>query len=280
MGLNPMSGNISSWNYSKQDKPDYTCELLGTVVSLQEVQARDWQPNGQPGAPKFWKDKYGNPTKDPVWNVRIGLALPDGSLKTFTFAEAGQAQWEGKKPSVHVDLHKTCKGGRMEEIIGKTFHFLTWPANPTTGAKWGLGNPRTFLIDEVTDVGPFELNVPLPAELTVPQLLANDGASGGQPVPQVPQMPQYPQQMPQYPQYPQQYQNTAPVPMGVGAQMPQYTAPVQPVQMPQYTAPVQQPQYGTTVTMQPQQPAGMDPAIAQAMAMQQNATELYGDIDF
>ena len=263
MSLNPMGTVNYNWNYSRPDKPDYSLELWGTVVSIQEVQARAFNPSGQPGAPQFWPD--GNPKM----NIRVGFATPDGSLKAITFAKAGKAQVAGQKPSLHMELYRLTNNN-MLELIGKTVHLVTWPTNPTTGMQWGQGNPRIFIAEEAEGDIKYELSSPLPYEFTVPELYANDAVSGGQPVqqPQPAQYPQYPQQMqqPQYPQYPQQMHQSAPMPQ---------PAQVQQVPQPQgMTANWVAPQASVTA----QQPSGMDPAIAQAMAMQ--SQELYGDIDF
>lgn len=251
MSLNPTGLGVNhNWNYSKQDRDGFSLELYGTIVSLQEVQARVYTMNGQPGRPDFWPD--GNPK----WNIRVGFATPDGSLKSLTFQKAGKKQISGEKPSVHMQLFNLTNGNMMD-LIGKTVHMWTWPANPNTGQAWGQGNPRLFGVEEVPDVK-YELAQPLPEEFTVPELLANDGASGGQPTPPQPQQVVVPQQV--------QYQQPA------NTYQPQYqqaymTAP-QPVQQPQVMMqqPViqQQPvpqQQATTAQM----PQGMDPVVAQAM---------------
>jgi hypothetical protein len=269
MSLNPGGASSYGWNYSKQDQEGFSLELYGTIVSLQEVQAREFNPNTrQPGRPRFWPD--GNP----VMNIRVGFAVPDGTLKSVTFMKAGKKQVSGKKPSLHMQLYKLTNGNMME-LIGKTVHIWTWPANPNNGQVWCQGNPRMFGVEEIKDAH-YELASALPDEFKVPELLCNDAASGGQPVPPSPnqmhqpnvmpmnggyyaapvaqpqyQQPQYPQ--PQY-QQPQQYQ-------GAAAPAPQQMAPMQAPQ--QQAAPVIQ-------TMPPQNmaapmPQGMDPAVAQAM---------------
>jgi len=255
MALNP-GGASYNWNYSNDQRDGFSLEMTGTVVSIQEVQAREWdQQARRPGKPKTWPD--GNP----VWNIRMGFAQPDGSLKTFTFAEAGKKQMSGEKPSVHVSLYNLT--GNMMDLMGKTIHIKTWPNNPTTGQAWGFGNPRLFDVELVDDVV-YELKVPLPDEYTVPKLLADDGAHGGQPVAQTPQQIQVPQVPPMQGQFyappmPQQY-----------AQQPMYQQPMPTIQaMPPQTAPM---------------PQGMDPAVATAMQMAgaQNVQPVgvYEDIPF
>lgn len=249
MSLNP-GGNGSAWNNSKPDKEGYSLELTGTVVSLQEVQARTYNPgSNQPGAPRFWPD--GNP----VMNIRMGLATMDGELKTVTFAEAGKAQRLGQKPSLHMQLYALTNGSMMD-LIGKTIHLWTWPVNPNTNAQWGTGNPRLFGVEEIPDVK-YALAGPLAPEYTVPKLLCNDGAQGGQPIAPSPQMIQQPQVPPMQGQF------YAPPTM-----QPQYQQPA-----PQYQQPMPQPQYQPAPvpamqTMPPQSapmPQGMDPAVAAAM---------------
>lgn len=279
MSLNPGGMGGSSWNMSRPNEDDYSLELWGTIVSLQEVQAREYNPyNKQPGAPRFWPD--GNP----VMNIRMGLAAPDGSLKSVTFAKAGKKQASGEKPSLHMQLFALTNHNMME-LIGKTIHLWTWPANPQTGQTWGQGNPRLFGVEEITDGTKYELNGPLPPEFMVPELLCNDGAQGGMPTPpqmiQQPQVPpmqgnfyaaptaqpiqQAPMQQQQYQPAPAQQQQYQPAPV---QQQPMQAPMKQPMQQPQ---PVQQP-VPATQAMPPQQqaasaplPQGMDPAVAQAM---------------
>lgn len=232
MALNPSDTSSVNWNHTKPDKEDYSLELWGTVVSIQETQARHFNPNGGPGAPRFWDNG------DPVFNIRMGFADPNGQLKSITFAEAGKAQREGRKPSLHMQLFGLTKGNMME-LIGKTLHLWTWPAHPKTGQVWGQGNPRLYGVEVVDNVH-YELSAPLSDEYKVPKLLANDGASGGQPIPPAPQQMQ-PVQVPVM---------TMPAPQPVQAPMP----------APQ-SQPAPQPQPAQQVPVQ-----GMDPAIAQAMA--------------
>jgi len=255
MSLNPTGTTNYNWNYSKQDREDYSPELIGTVVSLQEVQARDFSMNGQPGRPKFWPD--GNP----VMNIRMGVAQQDGTLKSVTFAKAGKKQRSGEKPSLHMQLFNLTNGN-MLELIGKTVHLATWAAHPSTGQAWGQGNPRLFVVEEIDNPTPYELSAPLPEEFKVPELFANDAVSGGQPVPAQPaqiQVPnaqyQQPMAQPMQPMQPmQQMQPMQPV---------QQMQPMQPVQQVQPMQPVYQPQPASVNTAQ--MPAGMDPAVAQAM---------------
>ena len=271
MSLNPTGSANYSWNYSKQEREDYSAELYGTVVSIQEVQARVYNPNGQPGAPRFWPD--GNP----VMNIRIGLATVDGSLKSITFQKAGKKQVSGEKPSLHMQLFNLTNHNMME-LIGKTLHFVTWPANPKTGVPWGQGNPRLFMVEVVPDMK-YELSGPLPPEFSVEKLYANDAVSGGQMQPPTPNQIQTPVNIPQ--------------PMGYQAPMYQQPQPVQ--QMPMYQQPQPMPMYQppttqayTTQAYQPQTTqAGIDPAIAKAMstvqqppAYEQVPIEVYDDMPF
>lgn len=252
MSLNPTGGNYN-WNYSNPNKDGYSETMVGTVVSLQEVQKRAYNPGtGQPGMPEFWPD--GNPKM----NIRMGMATPDGQLKSITFQPAGKAQRSGEKPSLHMNLFALTDNTDMSKLIGMTIQLTTWPANPQTGQAWGPGNPRLFDV-QVVEGGPFSLAYPLPEEFKVPRLLANEAVSGGQI-----QQPYQPQPTnPAYIQTPQpvQYQqpNVQPVqPMNMGqvASVPNVTA-AQPVMQQQPTTQVQ--------AMQPAVPAGMDPQIAAQM---------------
>ncbi|WP_298049660.1 hypothetical protein [uncultured Bifidobacterium sp.] len=175
MALNPTgndggSRNEHNWNYSRPDQPGFSTELVGTVVAIQETQAMNFGQNG-PTTPKFW------PNGNPVWNIRVTLAGPSGGYRTFTFAEAGKAQREGKKPSVHIDLFKLAGGKDMMDLIGKTIKIST--QQPPQGFAYGRGCPRPWHVEEVA-AGPFQLAEALPPFLTVPQLLADDAAHGGQ----------------------------------------------------------------------------------------------------
>lgn len=247
MSLNP-NGMVSyNWNYNKPDKEGYSLELYGTVVSLQEVQGREYNPNDpRSSRPAFW------PGGNPKMNIRVGVATPEGALKCFTFAKAGKAQQLGQKPSLHMDLYHLA-GDDMAALMGKTLHLQTWPSNPSTGQPWGLGNPRLFAVEEINEH--YELAAPLPAEFKIPEVFANDGASGGQPVQQPRQI-----QQPMVPQGAGQFY------AGSASMQPQMIPQVQ--QYPQYAPPMQAttqpyvPQGYTQVSMQPQ---GMDPQVAAAM---------------
>lgn len=238
MSLNP-GGTNYNWNYSNPNKPDYSTQLVGTVVSIQEVQKRNFSPNGQPGSPAFWPD--GNP----VWNIRIALATEDGGIRTFTFQPAGKEARAGLKRSVHMDLFRLAGGRNMTDLIGKTICIQTQEGT------YGRGNPRPWEVFEV-EAGPFLPNGDVPEELKVPQVLANTAAAGGQVTP--PQVVQPPQQ--QYQPVAQQYQQPA------------YVQPAQPapqVQPQQQYQPMQQPTYQPVPQPVQQAPQGMDPAIMQAM---------------
>ena len=233
MSLNPVSSS-NRWNFSNQQREDFSLEFVGTVLCMQEVQARTYNPNSnRPGAPRFWDD--GNP----MMNIRVGFADQNGQFKTFTFQPAGKAQREGKKPSVHMQLFALTGNTSMENLIGKTVKLETWTVNPETGQPWGQGNPRQFKVELVPDVT-YELapGMSIPSDCLVPYLLANDGASGGQPAPQ--------QQVQQQPV--QQYVQQQPVQQYVQPQQIQPQQVQQPVTM----------EYAPT-------PSGMDPAIAAAM---------------
>lgn len=266
MSLNPGGSNNYSWHYSNKHE-DRTLELTGTIVSLQEVQAREFNYGGnQPGRPAFWPD--GNPKM----NIRIGLATPQGQLKSITFAKAGKKQISGEKPSLHMQLFNVS-GGNMSNLVGKTIHVWTWDADPETGVVWGQGNPRKFGLELVPDVK-YELTMPLPDEFKVPALYANDGVAGGQPAAPAPQPQQAPPMQGQYyapptQQYQQPQQQQPPYPYNM--QQPAQYQP-QPMQQPQPMMPQpMMPQQQPAIQAMPPMPAsapmpqGMDPAVAQAM---------------
>jgi len=236
MSINPVNSGSYSWNYSKPDKPGYSPQLVGTVLAIQEVQKMGYTMSGQPGAPQFWPD--GNP----MMNIRIAIATPEGELKTFTFQPAGRAARMGQKKSVHMDLFALTGNTDMMNLIGKTISIQTQEGH------YGQGNPRPWFVQLIDDYGPFKLNMPLPAEFKSPQVFANNAASGGQL--NVPQQ-QYQQYQPAY------HQNPMP------PQQPAYQYSPQPPQQPQPAFQAQPPMQQYQQPMQ-----GMDPSIAQAMAQQ------------
>ena len=253
MPINPGGASNHGWNYSKPDKPDYSTQLIGTVVAIQEVQKMGFTTTGQPGAPEFWPD--GNPKM----NIRIALATMDGELKTFTFQPASKQARMGQKKSVHMDLFALTGNTDMMNLIGKTICIQTQEG------RYGQGNPRPWFVSLV-DAGPFQLSAPLPSEFKAPRVLANSAVSGGQvtlpqqayPYPATPPQPVVqPQPMPQ-----QQY-HPAPQPQ---YQPVQYQPTPQTVQ---YQPTPQTVQYQQPVQYQPQpQPEAMDPSIMAAMASQ------------
>lgn len=170
MSLNPGNTNIN-WNYNKPDKPGYTETIVGTVVAMQEVQNREYNPYGNgPGAPSFWDP----PTNSrPKMNIRILLVNQMGDLVSFTFQPAGKEARAGKKRSVHMDLYHLTGDTDMQNLIGKTIKISTQQGN------WGLGNPRPFDVS-LTEDGPFVTNKEIPAEYLNPFLLCDQAVSGGQ----------------------------------------------------------------------------------------------------
>lgn len=226
--LNP-TPQFKSFNFSNPQRDEYIAPdengeqvMIGTCVSIQEVQAREFSRNGQPGRPRFWPD--GNP----VLNIRMGFACADGRIRTLTFSEAGKEQKAGNKPSLHMTMFGLTNGN-MLDLIGKTLRIVTWPVNPQTGQAWQMGNPRLFNVTELAVTQPYTADVP--DDLKVDVVLCNDGASGGQPVQNMSAQqyqfnPTY--QQPQQPVYQQQPQPAYQQPQ---MQQPQMQQPVQP-QMP------------------------------------------------
>lgn len=258
VSFNPMNDTPSyrGWNYSRPNDPYYSEVLVGTVKAIQYVQAMDFYTK----EPKFWKEG------DPVYNVRIALADPNGDLVTFTFAKASKAAKEGRKPSIHVDLYNLIGRQDLINLIGRTIRFTT------VAGTYGAGNPRPFSV-ELLQEGPYELREPLPQEFTIPKI------SHERRTPQPMQMQGYGQPMmqPQYgqpmmqPQGMQMYAQSQP---GMQYAQPQpnmnmapvYTQPSQPQPMaaPQ---PAAQPMAQPMAQPAMQQPA-MDPQIAAAMQYQ------------
>lgn len=255
MSLNPNGTKNYNWNYSNPNKPNYTQVLIGTVVAIQEVQKRAFSNNGKPGAPMFW------PEGNPMMNHRIALATQNGELVSFTYQPASKDQ-KKDKTGIHMALYALTGETDMMNLVGKTIKLSTQDAgiNPATGQpiKYGTGNPRPFWVEEV-EGGPYQLNAPLPAEFTVPELLCNDAVSGGQL--QQAYQPQPVQQQPM--QQVQQVQQFVPPTIAVPqVNTAQVIAQQQPMQQAQPM--VQQPE-GVINPMQPAMPAGMDPQVAAAM---------------
>ena len=266
MSLNPFQNY--SWNYSKQDKDDYSPELIGTVVTMQEVQSYKFdRQTGKRGAPEFWDDG------DPKLNIRIGVITPEGNFKTFTFQPASSAAKRREKPSIHMDLWDLTGDTQLTNLLGKTIRIWTEPGN------YGAGHPRPWWC-ELRDDGPYQpcAGFEIPDEYKVPVLLAKkedkQQQQGVAPANIAPQQTMGYQQgyqaIPMQQQYvpQQQYQ-------------PRYQQP--PMSQQYQQAPVQQ-----QASMQPQQqmPQGMDPQVAAAMqaAGEQNIqqvdngpSDIYGD---
>lgn len=257
MSLNPGGTTNYTWNFSNAERDGFSTELTGTVLALQEVQARRWN--------QATRRYEGGDTYDdghPKMRIRMALATPEGQLRAFSFKKATKKQ-VSERTGIHMQLFE-LSDGNMTNLIGKTIHIVTWPANPETGQPWGLGNPRLFDIAMVA-AGPYELAFPLPEEFKVPQLMADDAAHGGQPVATQPQPYQQPYQQ-QYQQpyqqpYQQQYQQPA---MAYSQYVPAATQPQ--VQQAMQMQPVQSvPPAQVQQAMQPQPLQGMDPAVAAAM---------------
>lgn len=177
MSINPAGSGADShsWNYSRPNDPGFALALTGTVGSIQEVQALKFGPNGKPSGPKFWDD--GNP----VMSIRISLVGPSGGYRTFIFQPAGKAAREGKKKSIHLDLFALTGNTDMHNLVGKTIEIAT--EAPPMGFSYGMGNPRPWTV-RLVEEGPYTAVPPLPPELFVDKLLADQAVSGGQVVPQ------------------------------------------------------------------------------------------------
>ena len=249
--LNSNEGMSYHWNYSRPDKEGFSNELVGTVLNIQEIQAREYSMNG-PGAPKFWPD--GNP----VMNIRMVFAIADGSIKTWTFQPAGRLAKQGKKKSVHIDLYALTGNTNMMNLVGQTVKIQT--QQPPEGFSYGVNSPRPWHVELVPDVV-YAPTVEVPAELMVEKVLCNDAASGGQLNNQQRQQAQ-PQPAPQPPMQNGYYAPPAPMPNA------------QPVYPQQQYAPQMQPQ-----VQQGFQNLGVNPQQVQQVQPQTAGDVLLADED-
>jgi hypothetical protein len=173
MGLNPNeSMDTHNWNYAKPENDGFCLSLTGTVVAIQEVQAMNFGNDGRPTTPAFWEN-----SNQPKMNIRLVLCGPSGGFRTWTIQPASKAAKEGKKKSVHLDLFALTGNTDMRNLVGKTIKVTT--VAPPKGFGYGLGSPRPWAVEEVTDKGPFTLNEPLPPIFMLPVVLANQAVSGG-----------------------------------------------------------------------------------------------------
>lgn len=257
-----------SWNYSDPNREGYCDNFYGTLLAIQEAQAYHFNrdPNA-PRQPKFWPD--GNP----VMNIRMLFALPDGQLRSWTIQRAGKNAVEAYKRQgkqcLHMKLFDLSGGTGISNLIGKTLHISTQPGS------YGANNPRPFDIQLVENPTPYQAAVKIPEEYKLDRVLAKEAVSGGQmnyqPQQQFgapPMQGQYyaaPQPIYAQPQQPQAYNPVTQqyvdnpiyqppqIAAGINPQVPQYQQQAQPVQVPI--------------------PQGMDPAIAAAM-QQMGATNI------
>lgn len=257
MSLNPVGmqspAQSISWNYSRPNDPGYAETFVGTVIAMQEVQARTFRRDGKPGEAKFWND--GNP----VFNMRILFALPDGQLRSWTFAKAGKNQVEAYlnqgRPCIQMQLFDLTGRTNMTSLIGKTLFVGTVPG------AYAAGNPRPFNV-ALAEEGPYQAAVEIPEEYKQDRVLCNDAVSGGQLNYQQP-APQYQAAPPMHGQY-----YAAPQPIYAQPQQAAYNPVTQQYVQPQQQqmpAPQYQPAQQVQQPMQPPMPQGMDPAIAAAM---------------
>jgi hypothetical protein len=173
MGLNPnTTTDTHSWNYSKPTEDGYSLSLTGTVKAIQEVQAMNFGPDQRPTTPKFWEN-----SAQPMMNIRLVLCGPSGGFRTWIITPASKAAKEGKKKSVHLDLFALAGARNMMDLVEKTIKITT--IAPPAGFSFGIGNPRPWTVELVTDQGPFQLREPLDPIFTIPVLLANQAVSGG-----------------------------------------------------------------------------------------------------
>lgn len=263
MSLDPTGMNSTkslAWNYSDPNREGYAENFYGTVLAIQEVQAYEF--NRDPKAqrrPKFWND--GNP----VMNLRLLFALPDGQLRSWTIQKAGKKavdayEREGKQ-CLHMKLFDLSGRTGINKLIGQTLFVSTQPGS------YGSSNPRPFDIQLVENPAPYQPAEEIPEEYKLDRVLANEAVSGGQMI--NPQAQQY-GAPPMHGQY-----YAAPQPMYAQPQQPQVYNPVtqqyvaNPIyQPPQITANVNPPMQQYQQAAQPMQapmPQGMDPAIAAAM---------------
>lgn len=201
-------------NFTNPAKEGYSTQKIGTVLAIQNVQSRAYNPNG-PGAPMWAKRKDGSVVigRDgkpmPVLDLRLVLVDANGQLfqwKTPSLTNSSRkyiAEIQAgakKKGHIHWDLQMIAPDHNIDNLIGQTILIATEEGN------WGLRNPRPWHVALVDD-GPFKYDGEVPEIFKVETLLCDDGVSGGQPVVQQqaqPQQPVYNQPMQQ--QYAQQYQ--------------------------------------------------------------------------
>ena len=239
-----------------------------------------------------------------IWNGRLMLALQDGSLRTFTFAEASGKAFKGQpnpknpngEPPLHVELMKLAIGHPellkqwvdiwhynldLNQLIGKTISILTGP--DPRGIPYGSGNPRKWEVGLV-DAGPFQLRDPLPDEYKQPKVYAM-GPNGQTQQPMQQQGYGYQQQPPMQQGYGYQQPMSG---QQVYAPQPVATPPMSPVGQTQqmqgmqprgfgqpqpYSQPLASPTpsnmgyqpVSPTQPANPAAPAGMDPGVAAAM---------------
>lgn len=186
MSLNPnQSADSHNWNYTKPDNDRFALSITGTVKAIQEVQAMNFGSDGRPTTPAFWEN-----SNQPKMNIRLVLCGPSGGFLTWTFTPASKAAKEGKKRSVHLDLFALAGGVNMMNLLEKTIRVTT--VAPPNGFNFGVGNPRPWTVELVTDRGPFQLKEPLDPIFQMPVVLANQAVSGGvmQPPPMMQPAPQ------------------------------------------------------------------------------------------
>lgn len=273
MSLDPTGMNASksiAWNYSDPNREGYCDNFYGTVLAIQEVQAYEFNrnPNAQRRA-KFWND--GNP----VMNLRLLFALPDGNLRSWTIQKAGKRaielyETQGKQ-CLHMKLFDLTGRTGISNLIGRTLFCSTTPGS------YGAGNPRPFDIQLVEGDTVYQPTVEIPAEYKQERVLADTAVSGGQMVNQSAQQFNAP------PMHGQYY--AAPQPIYAQPQSQQVYNPVtqQYYPNPAYQQPMQQqtmnPPVAQAAPVAPQQPMQapmppqMDPAIAAAM-QQMGATNV------
>ena len=111
----------SAWNYTHAEKADYIDTLGGVVVGMDNPQAYDYRTK----QPRKWDDGT------PVRNIRLFIAIADGSERSVTFRPKG---------ALYDAIVKAGDLGSLTELVGRNITISTEPG------AYSVTNPRPWKV--------------------------------------------------------------------------------------------------------------------------------------
>lgn len=119
-----INNNNAGWNYSDPQKPGYMPSIQGTVVEINEVQARNYMTK----QPEFWPDGK------PKLNIEFVIQGQSGRELPWVFGPKSTAADAVKKALLAMNPNATSMADVGGYLVKVTTH----------DGQWGQGRPRPW----------------------------------------------------------------------------------------------------------------------------------------